>query len=141
VNACFDCGHKISAHSGEYPGWDRRCIGFDPVKQPGTGCSVEDCECRLWFGARMPVDLRLVRNPDGSQRFYPPYEHPAVARARSELARLREIELLHPAPPILDRPDDVERAIEWWETRIAVLELGEDRAKQAYIAHAQGQTA
>jgi hypothetical protein len=82
-------------------------------------------------------DLRLVRNPDGSPRFYPPDEHPAGARLRTALAQLREIESRTVRAPAF-RHDPVEEAIDWCERQLAILETGENWAKRAYIAAQQG---
>jgi hypothetical protein len=48
-HVCWDCGHSVGEHSGEYLGWDVRTRSFEPIKQPGTGCTVANCPCRRWF--------------------------------------------------------------------------------------------
>lgn len=55
-HVCFDCGHLVSAHSGEYPGWDLRGRSGDelPVKRGDQGCMVEGCDCRRWFEVGEP---------------------------------------------------------------------------------------
>jgi hypothetical protein len=50
-DACWDCGHRIDEHSGEYRGWDLRDVPREqrPPKTPGCGCLHEGCDCRRWF--------------------------------------------------------------------------------------------
>lgn len=71
--------------------------------------------------------LAQATNPDGSQRFYPAYEHPATRRLREHLDRLLAFGL----------GEDHEAVIHARQ-QLARFEWGEDRAKHDYLAVHRG---
>lgn len=79
--------------------------------------------------------LNEARMPDGSQRFYPPFEHPAIRKMVELRDRLKPFAL---AAPVLVRSDDLAtlnmlRAFKWANERINAFETGEAHAKAAFL--------
>jgi len=77
--------------------------------------------------------LYSVRDHMGHKRFYPPGEHPATARLRTELERAKDLND-RMLPGIFGKPTDVERAIDYMEERLAIFDAGDRRAKRDYLA-------
>lgn len=72
--------------------------------------------------------LSDARRLDGGPLFYPPGQHPATARYRAHLARLRE------CPPSRNR----NMVMEHVETELAAFEEGESIAKAVYLQRRRG---
>jgi hypothetical protein len=79
---------------------------------------------------RAVADARMY--PGGPPRFYPPGKHPATARLREHLARLREFDA-RCLPGLFGKPSPTEQAIEYCEERLAIFDVGEARALQAFV--------
>lgn len=75
--------------------------------------------------------LAEARNPDGSQRFYPPHQHPATRQLREALSRAEEFD---------DGSDTTGAYLEHLRHQLARFEAVEDRAKRVYL-RARGQEA
>lgn len=74
-------------------------------------------------------DLLAARNPDGSQRFYPPGEHPATAQLRETRRRAQSF-ADRLATPYLN---DAERVVNYCDVKLAQFEWGEEQAKRRWI--------
>lgn len=72
--------------------------------------------------------LAQARNADGSPRFHPPGQHPATEADRRSLDEARHIQANLVVP--IRAADEL---IAFLERRIAEVELGEQRAKRAYL--------
>ena len=71
-----------------------------------------------------PQTIWDIRMPDGSPRFYPPFQHPASGEAREALARLERWEELH-----LETGESKQYHA-WLEQQIAAVELPEVDARR-----------
>lgn len=72
--------------------------------------------------------LNAATNPDGSRRFYPPYQHPACARLVCYLRQLQELEDV----PGVDE-HNLAAAKGHTLEQLNQFEYGENLAKLAYI--------
>jgi hypothetical protein len=77
--------------------------------------------------------LAEARNRDGSQRFYPPYEHPAVHQVREQLKLLER----HTDREALPYTTPADEAIAYCLQKLIEFEAGEERAKRVYMARIQ----
>jgi hypothetical protein len=78
--------------------------------------------------------LARLTNPDGSQRFYPPGEHPATYRDRWMVSRLKEIRAVMVADPFAPGPDrealaTLDESIARHERRCEEFEAAQNQAK------------
>lgn len=77
------------------------------------------------------IDLREVRNPDGSKRFHPPGKHPAGRKVRETRDEL--LKWLNRSGPWNPGYADAWEGFCYCEQQLANLEAGEVAAKRRYF--------
>ncbi len=74
--------------------------------------------------------LSEATDPLGRPRFYEPFEHPATARLRAEIAKLEAWELSY------GETKETREALDWLRRKLLSFEEGEWVAKAHYVQEA-----